>query len=73
MKEYQIKGMSCAACQAHVEKAVNSLDGVKKCNVSLLTNSMQVEGDVSDEMIIKAVRKAGYDVENKNSNTEIND
>ena len=69
MKEYQIKGMSCAACQAHVEKAVNSLDGVKKCNVSLLTNSMQVEGDVSDEMIIKAVRKAGYDVENKNSNT----
>lgn len=60
MKKYQITGMSCAACRARVEKAVLSLSGVSSCNVSLLTNSMDVEGTVSDEEIIHAVEKAGY-------------
>ena len=57
---YKITGMSCAACQAHVEKAVSGVDGVSKCEVSLLTNSMKVEGSASPEEIIKAVEKAGY-------------
>ena len=52
--------MSCAACQAHVEKAVSSLEGVSSCEVSLLTNSMQVTGQVSEEAVIKAVENAGY-------------
>ena len=52
--------MSCAACQAHVEKAVNGAPGVTSCSVSLLTNSMTVEGDASPEVIIKAVEEAGY-------------
>ena len=55
-----ITGMSCAACQARVEKAVNSVDGVSSCNVNLLTNSMGVEGSASKEDIIKAVEEAGY-------------
>ena len=55
-----ITGMSCAACQARVEKAVNSVDGVEACNVNLLTNSMGVEGTASKEAIIKAVEDAGY-------------
>lgn len=58
--KYDVKGMSCAACQSHVEKAVNSLDGVTSCSVSLLTNSMVVEGTVSSQEVIKAVEKAGY-------------
>ena len=52
--------MSCAACQAHVEKAVSSLEGVASCEVSLLTNSMQVTGNVSSDAVIKAVEDAGY-------------
>lgn len=60
MKKYKITGMSCAACSARVEKAVSSLDGVKSCSVSLLTNSMGVDGNVTDEQIIKAVEAAGY-------------
>ncbi len=60
MKQYNVTGMSCAACQTRVEKAVNSLDGVTSCSVSLLTNSMGVEGDVSPEAVISAVEKAGY-------------
>ncbi|MCR5451287.1 MAG: heavy metal translocating P-type ATPase [Lachnospiraceae bacterium] len=60
MKQYLVTGMSCAACQARVEKAVNSLDGVDSCSVSILTNSMGVEGNVSSEEIIKAVEDAGY-------------
>ena len=60
MKKFNVTGMSCAACSARVEKAVGELDGVKSCSVSLLTNSMGVEGDVSSEAIIKAVEKAGY-------------
>ena len=57
---YRITGMSCAACQAHVEKAVSGVDGVTGCEVSLLTNSMVVEGSASSEEIICAVEKAGY-------------
>lgn len=60
MKKFDVKGMSCAACSARVEKAVNIVDGVTACSVSLLTNSMQVEGTASDEAIIKAVEAAGY-------------
>ncbi|MBE6558149.1 MAG: cadmium-translocating P-type ATPase [Ruminococcaceae bacterium] len=60
MKQYNVTGMSCAACQTRVEKAVNAIDGVTSCAVSLLTNSMGVEGDVSPEAVISAVEKAGY-------------
>ena len=60
MKQYTVTGMSCAACQARVEKAVSAVEGVTACSVSLLTNSMGVEGDVSPELVIKAVEKAGY-------------
>ncbi len=60
MQKYIVTGMSCAACQARVEKAVNSVDGVESCAVSLLTNSMGVEGTASPEKIISAVEKAGY-------------
>lgn len=58
--KYDVNGMNCAACQAHVEKAVSSLEGVTSCEVSLLTNSMLVTGDVSPEAVIEAVIKAGY-------------
>ena len=62
MKQYTVTGMSCAACQARVEKAVSNLDGVTACSVSLLTNSMGVEGTASDSDIIKAVQNAGYGI-----------
>ena len=57
---YEIKGMSCAACSARVEKAVSQVPGVTACSVSLLTNSMGVEGTASPDEIIKAVTDAGY-------------
>ena len=60
MEQYKVTGMSCAACVARVEKAVNSVEGVKSCAVSLLTNSMGIEGDAASEAIIEAVEKAGY-------------
>ena len=60
MKQYNVTGMSCAACSARVEKAVSGVDGVENCAVNLLTNSMGVEGTASDEAIIFAVEKAGY-------------
>ena len=60
MKQYDVTGMSCAACSARVEKAVNGVEGVTACAVSLLTNSMGVEGDVPPERIIRAVEAAGY-------------
>ena len=60
MEQYNVTGMSCAACSARVEKAVQKLDGVTSCSVSLLTNSMGVEGDVSPSEVIKAVEEAGY-------------
>ena len=60
MEQSVVTGMSCAACQARVEKAVSGIPGVTSCAVSLLTNSMSVEGAVSPEDVIKAVEKAGY-------------
>lgn len=60
MKQYIVTGMSCAACSARVEKAVSKVDGVSSCSVSLLTNSMGVEGTASEADIIKAVEDAGY-------------
>lgn len=60
MKQYNVTGMHCAACSARVEKAVSKVEGVTSCSVSLLTNSLGVEGDVSDKEIIKAIKKAGY-------------
>lgn len=60
MEQYNVTGMSCAACSARVEKAVNNVPGVTSCAVSLLTNSMGVEGTASAEEIIAAVQNAGY-------------
>ena len=60
MKKYTVTGMSCAACQARVEKAVGKLPAVSSCSVSLLTNSLIVEGDASEAAIQEAVEKAGY-------------
>ncbi len=60
MTLYRVTGMSCAACSARVEKAVNAVAGVESCAVSLLTNTMSVEGDVSPETVIQAVKDAGY-------------
>ena len=70
MKQYIVTGMSCAACSARVEKAVNGLPGVSACSVSLLTNSMGVEGDVSPEDVIKAVTDAGYGAHLKEKGSE---
>lgn len=60
MQKYDVTGMSCAACSARVEKAVKKVDGVTSCSVSLLTNSMGVEGTASSDKIIAAVKAAGY-------------
>ncbi|MBR3686845.1 MAG: heavy metal translocating P-type ATPase [Clostridia bacterium] len=70
MKKYKVTGMSCAACSARVEKAVSAVDGVSSCSVSLLTNSMGVEGNASDEQIIKAVVDAGYGAEVEGSSAK---
>lgn len=67
MKQFEITGMSCAACSARVEKAVSALPGIKNCSVNLLTNSMSTEGDVGDDIIIKAVQDAGYGAKLKGS------
>lgn len=60
MKHYNVAGMSCAACQARVEKAVSKVPGVTECSVSLLTGSMMIDGTASEQDIIRAVEKAGY-------------
>ena len=60
MKQYNVTGMSCAACSARVEKAVSKVPGVSSCSVSLLTNSMGVEGTASEQEIVAAVEAAGY-------------
>ena len=65
MEQYYVTGMSCAACQARVEKAVSAVPGVKNCAVSLLTNSMGVEGTADPTAVIKAVTDAGYGAELK--------
>ncbi len=65
MKQFNVSGMSCAACSSRVEKAVSGVNGVNSCSVSLLTNSMAVEGSASDADIIAAVEKAGYTASRK--------
>ena len=60
MKQYNVTGMSCAACSARVEKAVGKVPGVENCSVSLLTNSMGVEGTATADAVIAAVEAAGY-------------
>ena len=65
MKQYTVTGMSCAACSARVEKAVSEVPGVTSCSVSLLTNSMGVEGTAAPMEIIRAVEDAGYGVAEK--------
>ena len=70
MDKYKVSGMSCAACVARVEKAVNKVPGVKSCSVSLLTNSMGVEGSAKTEDIIKAVTNAGYGAKKMGSQEE---
>ena len=73
MEQYTVTGMSCAACSARVEKAVSGVKGVTSCSVSLLTNSMGVEGTASAEEIIAAVRDAGYGaaLKKKDQNTQL--
>lgn len=70
MKQYRVTGMSCAACSARVEKAVNSVPGVENCSVSLLTNSMGVEGTASPGEIIAAVEAAGYGASEKDGRSD---
>ena len=65
MKQYNVTGMTCAACSARVEKAVNAVEGVTSCSVSLLTNSMGVEGSADAQAIIAAVENAGYGASEK--------
>lgn len=76
MTQFNITGMSCAACVARVEKAVNGVDGVNSCSVSLLTNSMGVEGSADPQKIISAVVQAGYGAtlkDGKNAPSKTND
>ena len=71
MKQYTVTGMSCAACSARVEKAVSQVPGVQSCAVSLLTNSMGVEGTASESDIIRAVEEAGYGAQSKDGSTAV--
>lgn len=73
MKQYNVKGMSCAACSARVEKAVSKVPGVTSCSVNLLTNSMSVEGSATDSDIIKAVKNAGYGASSMKSKEKTED
>ena len=72
MEQYTVTGMSCAACSARVEKAVSRVEGVRACSVSLLTNSMGVEGSVAAEAVIRAVEEAGYGAAVKGSSARSN-
>ena len=69
MRKYQITGMSCAACSSRIEKAAFEVAGVTSCSVSLLTNSMAVEGSASDGDMVAAVKGAGYGAEAKDRKT----
>ena len=69
MEQYNVTGMSCAACSARVEKAVKKVPGVTSCSVSLLTNSMGVEGTASPAAILSAVQEAGYGASPKNASS----
>ena len=68
MQQYHVTGMSCAACSARVEKAVNAVPGVSECAVNLLTNSMNVEGTATAQAVIAAVENAGYGASLKGAN-----
>lgn len=70
MEQYNVTGMSCAACSSRVEKAVSAVPGVQSCAVSLLTNSMGVEGTASEKDIIKAVENAGYGASKKGASSK---
>ena len=70
MEQYNVTGMSCAACSARVEKAVSKVEGVTSCSVSLLTNSMGVEGTAAPEAVIRAVEEAGYGASVKRAQTK---
>ena len=70
MREFNVTGMSCAACSARVEKAVSAVDGVDMVAVNLLTNSMVVEGSAENSVIINAVVKAGYGASEKSQQSE---
>lgn len=72
MKQYTVTGMSCAACSARVEKAVNQVSGVTSCSVSLLTNSMGVEGNADPREVMRAVEEAGYGIEEKKAGDQKN-
>lgn len=72
MKQFNVTGMSCAACSARVEKAVKSVDGVSDCSVNLLTESMSVDGTANSEEIISAVVNAGYGATEKNAKSKKN-
>ena len=69
MEQYNVTGMSCAACVARVEKAVSAVPGVTGCAVSLLTNSMGVDGTASADAVIAAVTAAGYGASRKNTDS----
>lgn len=73
MKKYSITGMNCASCQTRIEKTVNKISGVKSCSVSLLTNSMLVEGNFDTNNIIKQVTNIGYGICENNNNINEND
>ena len=70
MNQYNVTGMSCAACSARVEKAVSKVPGVTSCSVSLLTNSMGVDGTASAQEIIRAVEQAGYGASEKGAGNQ---
>ena len=72
MEKYKVEGMTCAACVAHVEKAVKKVEGVNDVTVSLLTNSMEIDGAVDEAVICKAVEDAGYHAYKKSSNSAEN-
>ena len=72
MKQFNVTGMSCAACSARVEKAVSKVSGVTACSVSLLTNSMGVEGTAADDAVIAAVQEAGYGASIKGGKAAMN-
>ncbi len=72
MQKYNVTGMSCAACSARVEKAVSKVEGVKVCNVNLLTNSMLIEGTATPEEVKEAVKKAGYGATLQNEKEDVN-
>ena len=73
MRQYNVTGMSCAACSARVEKAVKNVNGVKECSVNLLTNSMNIDGTATDEAIIAAVEGAGYGASIKGADAKRSD